>query len=194
LQVNDEKKEHKMKFAIKMIMTGLLSCLFLTASNARPLTQNGVSVEKVTDSRLVELVADMNKAMHDHDAAFVVNTMPARLYQEMAKRLQKSESELRADVQKNVNALFEYLVDNGYILDSANIRYEQTKEGAFYALVPTRVETKDSIAEFMTLALYDGEAWYLIYGGQKTVQNTVFQEIYPDLVSVHLPLGKVTRK
>ncbi|AQS41678.1 MAG: Hypothetical protein BHV28_09830 [Candidatus Tokpelaia hoelldobleri] len=179
---------------MKMIIAGLLSCSLLTGAGAQTRAEDSARTEKVTASQLVQLVADMNKAMHNHDAAFVVNNMPARLYQEMARRLQKSESELRADVQKSVNALFEHLVDNGYTLDSANIRYEQTEEGAFYALVPTHVETKDSIAEFMTLALYDGETWHLIYGGQKAVQNPVFQEIYPALVSVHLPLGKVMRK
>jgi len=57
----------------------------------------------------------------------------------------------------------------------------------FYALFPTRVETAKGVSEFMTLVLYDDTKWHLIYGGQKTVQNPVFLEIYPAFASVGIP-------
>jgi len=151
-------------------------------------------VSDIQKRELVQLVNDMNKAAQRKDASLMVNSMPARLYKEMALRMHTSEMQLRNSFKQAVKAQFARLSNSGYTLDASAIHYGETKDGTFYALVPTRVETGDSISAFMTLALYDNTKWHLIYGGQKTIQNPVFLEIYPAFAGVAMPVPDVSRK
>lgn len=140
------------------------------------------------------MINDINKAAQRKDAALIVHNMPARLYKEMAVRMHVTEMELRANLKEAVRAQFDQFGEKGYVLEAADIRYCKADDGAFYALVPTRVETDKTVTEFMTLALYDNTKWHLIYGGQKTVQNPVFLEIYPAFANVSIPAPETNRK
>lgn len=165
--------------------------LFAAASAGQAAARPASELEK---KELVLLVQNVDAAAQRRDASLIANTMPERLYREMAARMNVSAQTLRAQLQKSVEAQFSQMAAGGYQLDSKAIRYGEAKNGAFYALVPTRIETKNAIMAFMTLALYDNTKWHLIYGGQKTIQNPVFAEIYPDLAEIAVPAAKITAK
>ena len=143
---------------------------------------------------LVLLVKNVTDAVAKKDFSVLVNTMPDRLYKEMAVRMHTTESALRGDLQKQVSAQFSMMIPNGYKLDGENIEYKETGDGTFYALIPTRIETPNEVVESTTLAIFDNTKWHIILGGQRTVQNPVFLEIYPSFQNVSVPVGKVTKK
>lgn len=120
--------------------------------------------------------------------------MPERLYKEMARRLNTTEDALRDNFLQQLHRQFENLPSGSYCLDKENIEYLQTDNGTLYALIPTILEMKDRIIRYKTLAIFDKTQWYLIYGGQKTLQNPVFLEIYPDFIKVHLPMETIIKK
>lgn len=140
---------------------------------------------------LVQLVQKMNEATAKKDISLIVDNMPERLYNEMAIRMHAKVPELRESLRVQVQSQFDKIKTGGYALDDGAIQYSETKDGTFYAMVPTRVETDTNVMEYMTLALYDQDKWHLIYGGQKTMQNSIFQEIYPSFVNVMMPMPKV---
>ncbi|WP_208442037.1 hypothetical protein [Bartonella raoultii] len=165
-------------------------CLFLCAGQ-QSLASEPTETQK---SELSRLIIDANNAVKNRDFTSISYDMPERLYQEMARRLNTTENDLRNSFFEQLRIQFENLPADAYHLDETNIHYLQTANGAFYALIPTRLETEDRIIEYNTLAIFDNMRWYLIYGGQKTVQNPVFLEIYPDFNNVNLPKETIIKK
>jgi len=151
-------------------------------------------VSDLQKKELALLVTQINNAAARKDTAPIIAMMPERLYQEMARRLHLSEQALQADFRRSLNEQFAHLAGSGYRLDGHAIHYAATPDGRFYALVPTRVETDKAVMEFMTPAIYDNTKWHLIYGGQKTMQNPVFAEIYPYSADIVLPAVKIIAK
>ncbi|WP_336294832.1 hypothetical protein [Bartonella sp. CB169] len=147
----------------------------------------GSEPEVIQKVELLRLVADINNAVKNRDFAVISLHMPKRLYKEMARRLNTTEKNLRDSFIKQLSVQFENLSLDAYHLDEKNIAYLQSNSGILYALIPTTLKTKDRIIQYKTLAIFDKTQWYLIYGGQKTIQNPIFLEIYPDFNNVQLP-------
>ncbi len=155
---------------------------------------NAAEPDSIQKAELDGLVAQINNAAQKKDLSFIANNMPERLFKEMALRLKTDEETLKKNFINQLESQFSNLPAGAYSLDTGKIEYRQTTNGIPYALIPTRVETKDAIIEYPTLAIIDNTKWHLIYGGQKTVQNPVFLEIYPDFQDVNIPQEKITRK
>lgn len=151
-------------------------------------------LNSIQKAELNGLVVEINNAAEKKDLSFIANNMPERLFKEMALRLNMNEAALKQNFLKQLESQFSNLPAGAYHLDADKIDYRQTSKGIPYALVPTKIETKETIAEYPTLAIIDNTKWHLIYGGQKTVQNPVFLEIYPDYQDVNIPQEKITHK
>ncbi|MBX4336299.1 hypothetical protein [Bartonella raoultii] len=159
--------------------------LFLFFNIAKPtLAIEPMAIQKAELSRLI---IDVNNAIKSRNFESLSIYMPDRLYKEMARRLNTTEDNLRDSLIKQIRVQFERFPSGTYHLDETNVEYQQTDKGSFYALIPTILEAKEHTVLYKTLAIFDENKWYLIYGGQKTVQNPVFLEIYPDFERVHLP-------
>ncbi|MCL6229715.1 hypothetical protein [Bartonella bilalgolemii] len=143
---------------------------------------------------LSNLVIDINKAMKNRNFSIVSAHMPDRLYKEMARLLNTTEDSLRNNFLEQLHVQFENLPTDAYHLDETEIDYKQINNDIFYALIPTVIETKDRIIKYKTLAIFDNDKWFLVYGGQKTIQNTIFLEIYPDFKGMNMPKETVIKK
>lgn len=172
-----------------------LSLVFLTSLSVANITASyAAEPDTIQKAELNGLVDELNNAAQQKNMGMIANNMPDRLFKEMAVRLKTTEADLKKDLVKQLESQFSALPVGAYHLDASKIEYYQTDKGVAYALVPTRVETKDAVIEYQTLAIMDNTKWHLIYGGQKTIQNPVFQEIYPAFQNVSIPPAKVTRK
>ncbi|MET3559867.1 hypothetical protein ABID39_000545 [Bartonella japonica] len=149
---------------------------------------------EIQKAELLSIVVEINNSIKNGNFSPLPSYMPDRLYKEIARRLNTTEDNLRHSFLQELRVQFENLPAGAYHLDETNIDYLQTDSGAFYALIPTKLEMKDRIIKYKTLAIFDNTRWYLIYGGYKTVQNPVFLEIYPDFNQIHLPLKKIIKK
>lgn len=150
--------------------------------------------EIIQQAELSSLVVDINDAVKNGNFAIISVHMPDRLYKEMARRLNKTEADLRNSFLEQLRAQFENSSVVSYHLDETKIDYKLIGKNTFYALIPTKLETRDRIVQYKTLAIFDNAKWYLIYGGQKTIQNPVFLEIYPDLNGINLPKETIFKK
>ncbi|WP_208435964.1 hypothetical protein [Bartonella phoceensis] len=176
---------------MKSVFYFLLSLFLLVSVDKQSLASEPSTTQK---AELLRLVVDINNAIKNRNFALISAYIPDKLYKEIGRRLNTSEDKLRHNFLEQLRAQFESLPADAYYLDATDIEYSQTDKGTFYALIPTTLETKDRIIEYKTLAIFDKTQWYLIYGGQKTVQNPVFLETYPDFNKVHLPLATIIKK
>lgn len=176
---------------MKSIFCFVLSVFLFLSVGQQSLASEPTEIQK---SELSKLIIETNNAVKNGDFVFLSHCMPDQLYKEMARRLNTTESDLRDKFLERLRVQFENFSAGAYHLDEKNIDYLQTDSGAFYALIPTRLEMKDRTVEYKTLAIFNKMQWYLIYGGQKTVQNPVFLEIYPDFNNVHLPKEIIIKK
>ncbi|EJF89012.1 hypothetical protein [Bartonella tamiae] len=154
----------------------------------------GAEPNRMQKAELNSLITQLNIAAENKNMSVIANNMPTRLFKEMARRLNTKEMALRDNLVEQLENQFANLPAGAYHLDNNNISYHETQNKTFYALVPTRVETNDTIAHYQTLAIFDNTKWHLIYGGQKTVQNPIFLEIYPAFKDVSIPEQIVTTK
>ncbi|AGF74678.1 hypothetical protein BAnh1_07990 [Bartonella australis AUST/NH1] len=176
---------------MKSVFYFVLSVFWLLSIDQQSLAAELTIVQK---TELSNLVIDINNAVQSGNFEVISANMPDRLYKEMARRLNTTEVALRSGLLKQLQDQFENLPVGAYRLDETKIDYRQTDNGTFYALIPTTLSTEDRIIQYKTLAIIDEAGWHLIYGGQKTVQNSVFLEIYPSLNGINLPKEMVMKK
>ncbi|MFT4359921.1 hypothetical protein ACMX04_04960 [Bartonella bacilliformis] len=172
-------------------MCFIVGALFLLSAIKQSFANMPTILQK---TELSNLVSDINNAVRDKNFADIAAHTLNRLYKEVARRLGMTEVSLYNSLLKKLRDQFEDIATGAYHLDETKIDYLQTKNNSFYALIPTTLETKDRILQYKTLAIFDDNKWYLIYGGQKTVQNPVFLEIYPALDGINLPRKTIIKK
>lgn len=172
----------------KIVISGFFIIMLLSAGvHAAP-------ANAVQQRELVTLVTNFNKAVVDKDATLFVNNMPNRLIREMSLRMNATEASLRENLKNQIERQFSLSKDGVYKLDDQNIQFAETKDGQFYALIPTHIETKDHIVNSMTLSIYEDGKWHIIFGGMRAVKNPIFLEIYPSFQNINFPDEKVIEK
>ncbi|MCZ2328625.1 hypothetical protein [Bartonella sp. F02] len=176
---------------MKSIFYFLVSIFLFLGISGQSRADEATVIQK---TELSSLVNDINIAIKKGDVAIIATKMPDRLYKEMARRLDTTEANLRTSFLKKLYTQFENISAGSYHLDEKKIAYRKTDKGALYALIPTVFETKNRIIQYNTLAIVDNAQWYLIYGGRKTIENSVFLEIYPALSGINLPQEKIIEK
>jgi len=168
--------------------------LVLASASAFAVEPNGLQKRELT-----LLLEDLNRAFAKGDRAILADVLadalPPRLYEEVAKLMQTHVETLRLSFKEQFQQQFALIEAGGsYVLDTRDIDYHQASDGTFYALIAAQMETTSDITHLKTLALYENTKWYVIHGGQKTIQNPVFLEIYPFLADVNIPLAQRVKK
>ncbi|AQX28202.1 MULTISPECIES: hypothetical protein [unclassified Bartonella] len=176
---------------MKSIFCFMLSLFLLLGIGTYTVVAEPTIMQKTA---LSSLVVDINNAMKNRNFSIITAHMPDRLYKEIASRLNTTEDSLRNNFLEQLRTQFEGLPTDAYRLDETEIDYKQINNDTFYALIPTMLETKNRIIKYKTLAIFDNAKWSLVYGGQKTVQNTIFLEIYPDFNGMNMPKEIVIEK
>lgn len=169
---------------IMALLIGLTFCLYAKARQPDGLEQQ----------QLVLLVKNINSKVNEKDFSVLANSMPERLYKAMAVKMGTTQAALHASFERQLSAQFEMVIPNGYKLDYAHIDYKETSGDSIYALIPMRIETPNEVIQSTALAVYDNLRWNIVLGGQKTIQNPIFLEIYPMFQDVTIPIGQVTKK
>jgi len=165
----------------------VFACLILVSGFSQ-----AAEISQIQKQVLVQKIEAINQGLEAGDIRLLVDAMPPRFYQEVAKILQRDVKELQEEFTSSLQQQFDNDGMKTYRFDASTISYHETKVGGGYALVPTRVEMQGTRYDFYTLALYDG-GWYLLQGGQKTVQNPAFLEIYPFLGEITIPPTQSTK-
>jgi len=172
----------------KFIISGLFIVMLLSAKVYATPANNEQQQELAT------LISKFNKAVVDKDATLFIDNMPTRLIHEMALRMNATEASLRDNLKTQIERQFTLTKDGIYQLNDQEIQFAETKDGQFYALIPTHIETTDHIVNSMTLAIYEGGGWHLIFGGMHAVKNPIFLEIYPSFQNINFPTEKIFKK
>jgi len=179
---------------IRCYLTSLFKWLIVVLSCVIFVVQGLAAAEIALEQKqaLVQKIEAINQGLEVRDIRPLVEALPPRFYQEMARRLVRKAEELQDEFASSLQQQFDSDGMNHYRFNVETISYHESKAGGLYALVPSQIGMRDAIHDFYTLAVYD-EGWYLMPGGQKTVQNPVFLEIYPYLGEITMPPNQITK-
>ncbi len=150
--------------------------------------------DKSIDKKLIDVVKTINKSADEKNFNKLVSYLPPHLIASMSLRLGKTNNQLIEDFKKKLTTQIKNDPTVHYILSENNIHYDKTSDGQIFALIPTNIEDDKKIIHKQSLAIYENNNWYIIYGGAQTVQNQLFTLIYPTLNEIHFQAEKIIKK
>jgi hypothetical protein len=158
-------------------------CCFAGAQNvqARDLTD--------AESTMLNSAVEMyDKAMEGKDVPILVKAIPPRIIKQMAEHDKASEDDIRQALGDLIGQTLEALPVHSFLLDMAKAEHGHVADGTPYLLIPTETvmttggEGK-TLMRSATLAMLDGDLWYLVRGSDAQ-QVAALREAYPQYESV----------
>jgi len=149
-----------------------------------------------TDEQRAALAArieSFDAAMKASNMAEVMGVVPPKIIEKLAATYNISKEKLIEGMQQQIDAAMANikLVSFGMDLDKAE--FATLPDGTLYGLVPTETlmdlgEQGKFKASSSTLALLDGDTWYLIRA-EDPQQQALLKETYPAFADVTFPAG-----
>lgn len=149
---------------------------------------------KLIENQLIDVVKIINKNSNEKNFNKLVNYLPPHLIASMALRLGKTNDELREDFKKRLTTQIKNDPTVHYTLSENTIYYDKTSDGQIFALIPTNIEDSKKTIHKQSLAIYENNNWYVIYGGAQAVQNQLFTLIYPSFGEIHFQPDEIIKK
>lgn len=167
---------------MKSLLLALMTCLLsITSVQARDVTE----AEKAA---LVERAVNYQQAFIDKDYEAILDGSSPRFYAHIAEQAGVTVPELRAFLIQQSKTVMATATIEAHELDLENTQYLQTKSGAPYALIPTRVvlnipEKGRLEITRETLALLDEDKWWLMRINDAS-QVSILQQVYPSFENI----------
>ncbi|MGE0237930.1 MAG: hypothetical protein AB7F09_02655 [Parvibaculaceae bacterium] len=137
---------------------------------------------------LAEAVAGFDAAMEGKDIPTLVKAIPPRVIKAMAEHDGVSEDEIRKALGDLIGQTLVALPVHSFTVKMSEAERGELKDGTPYLLIPTDTimttggEGK-TLMRAQTLALLDGDAWYLVRSSD-TQQVSALREAYPEYEAV----------
>ncbi|GAA2849191.1 hypothetical protein EDC40_101225 [Aminobacter aminovorans] len=166
-------------------------CLMLmvcAAALARPVTE--------TERQALEKqIASFSRALETKAYDDIADVTPPRLVDHLAKTAQMEPGELRRAMVEQMKVALAAVRIESFSFDMAKAEYRELSGGHPYALVPTELIAVDPNGvrtrfRSQTLALLDGNSWYLIRL-QEAQHLLLLQKAYPEFTGVEFPRGSM---
>lgn len=167
-----------------LIAPGLLLLCLAGVATARDLTD-------AESTMLTSAVEMYDKAMESKDVPILVKAIPPRIIKQMAEHDQASEDDIRKALGDLIGQTLEALPVHSFTMDMAKAEHGHVADGTPYLLIPTETvmttggEGK-TLMRSATLAMLDGDLWYLVRGSDAQ-QVATLREAYPEYESVVFP-------
>ncbi len=153
------------------------------ASHARGLND----AEKAS---LSATVSDFNGAIKSANIDRISQTVPPRIFDLLAKKSNVDAAVIRETMLQLLKSALEEAPFEAFSMDVQNAAFKETPQGEPYALIPTEVALAIDGKRFKvsthTLALIDGETWYLVRVSEQQ-QIALLREAYPNFVAEEFP-------
>ena len=145
---------------------------------------------------LVARIDSFNAAMKTNDMATIISVMPPKVMDQIAAQFGVTNEELIAAGQQQLDAAMSTVKLVSFSMDVANGEFYRLADDTLYGLLPTETvmdlgEAGGKIrAKASTLALLDGETWYLVRI-EDAQQVAIFKTVYPAFADVTFPTGSM---
>jgi len=153
------------------------------ASHARSLND----AEKTS---LSTTVSDFNGAIKSANIERISQTVPPRIFDLLAKKTNVDAAVIRQTMMNLLKSTMEEAPFEDFSMDVEHAAFKETQQGEPYALIPTNVSLNVEGQRFKvsthTLALLDGETWYLVRVSEEQ-QVALLREAYPNFVAEKFP-------
>lgn len=155
----------------------------------------GQEVSEAQKQALGDRIASFDTAMRANDVAGIMSVVPPPVLEKIAATYGASVEQVIEATQQQMDQIMADVTFESFSMDLAAAEYTTLPDGTIYALVPT--ETVIDLgkeyggkmrAKSSTLALLDGETWYLIRVDDAQ-QVQMLKEVYPALVGIEFPQG-----
>jgi hypothetical protein len=149
-----------------------------------------------TDEQRAALSARIDSfdaAMKASNMAEIMGVVPPKIIDKLAATYSVTKEQLVAGMQQQIDAAMANIKLVSFGMDLSKAEFVTLADGTLYAMVPT--ETVMDLGEqgkfkssSSTLALLDGDTWYLIRA-EDPQQQALLKEIYPAFADVTFPAG-----
>lgn len=145
-------------------------------------------VTEAEKAALAERAAGYQQAFIDKDYEAILDGSSPRFYAHIAEQAGATVPELRAFLIQQSKTVMATATIEAHELDLDGTEYRQTKYGAPYALIPTRVvlnipEKGRFEINRETLALLDEDKWWLMRINDAS-QVSILQQVYPSFANI----------
>lgn len=144
--------------------------------------------------QLNDIIENVNIATQAKNVDKLVKYLPPHLLASMSLRLGKPVESLEQEFKTKINTQLKNDSIVKYSLNQKNVKISKTSDGQIFAIIPTIIENNKNIIHKQTLALYENNHWYIIYGGVQPAQNPLMALIYPSITEIHFKADKIIRK
>jgi hypothetical protein len=173
-------------------LMGFRGRLFTTAAMVFCVASAGdVVARDLTDAenaQLTDAVTRFDTAMEGMDIATLVKAIPPRVVKQMAAHDAVSEDEIRKVMGDLIGQTFEALPVHSFTMKLSDAEHGELANGTPYLIIPTETVMSTggegkTLMRAETLALLDGDAWYLV-GSSDARQVSILREAYPEYEAV----------
>jgi hypothetical protein len=173
---------------------GLVALLVVLAAALSPAWAR--SLTEAETAALADTVADFDAAMREGDYAAIVEVLPPRMLENIARQAGVPADELLVALKGQMDEIFASVELISFGMDVAAAEEHELPDGSPYALLPTttvmeaeglgrvRVESK-------TLGLLDDSTWYLVRVSDAAMVG-VLRQVYPEFTGVEFPAETMT--
>lgn len=176
---------YSVRFCGRLFATvALLLCFAGAGAIARDITE--AETAKLTDA-----VTRFDEAIKAKDINVLVKAIPPRILKQMAARDGVSEVEISKAMADLIDQTMQALPVHSFKMKLKEADRGELQDGTPYLLIPTDTVMDAGGADKVvmrapTLALLDGNEWYLIKTNDPQLVS-VLREAYPDYVGVEFP-------
>lgn len=139
-------------------------------------------------------VNDFNGAIKSANIDRISQTVPPRIFDLLAKKANIDAAVIRETMLQLLKSTMKETPFEDFSMDLQQAAFKETPQGEPYALIPTQVslavEGKRFKVSTHTLALLDGETWYLVRVSEEQ-QVMLLREAYPNFVAEKFPESRM---
>ena len=178
----------------RILSCGVLACLSALAAIAPVLAPpaDARGLEDHERSTLASTVDEFNTAMRNDNYERIIATVPPKMVEVVAKKVQLPVSEVRTSMVSAMRNVTNSVKIESFSMDVGKAEYQEANGGEPYALIPTETvlaaDGQRYRVKSKTLALLDGATWYLVRVGEPS-QVVVLRSAYPQFAGIEFSEG-----
>jgi hypothetical protein len=169
---------------------GAASALAVSLTLALASASHGRALSDAEKTSLSTTVSDFNGAIKSANIDRISQTVPPRIFDLLAKKANIDAAVIRETMTRMLKSTMEEAPFEDFSMDVEHAAFKETPNGDPYALIPTKVSLNVEGQRFKvsthTLALLDGETWYLVRVSEDQ-QVMLLREAYPNFVAEKFP-------
>jgi hypothetical protein len=179
---------------MKAVIRPILALIVVVAAAlspawARPLTD-------AETAALADTVAEFDAAMRDGDYAAIIEVLPPRMLEHIAKEANVPVEELLGALKGQMDEVFASVELISFGMDVEAAEEHELADGSPYALLPTTTVMEGEglgrvQVDSKTLGLLDGADWYLVRVSDAAMVG-VLRQVYPAFTGVEFPAETMT--